>query len=97
MQISLLIGVLEPSFDPSFDRIHAVFHFYRIEESMLMHCPVCVFFQKIIKPLEHISKSEKCGVSFSDLSVVNLRFLSNPLNDFNTLPMLLRLTSNNVS
>ena len=67
------------------DLIQAVFHFHKVKESMLMYCPVWVFFWKIIQPVGHISKSKKCSISFSNLSTLSLRFLSNPLNAFNTL------------
>ena len=79
------------------DLIQVVFHFHKVNESMLMYCPVWVFFGKIVKPLGHISKSKECGVLFLNLSMVNLRFLLNPLNAFNTLSISWRLTSNYVS
>ena len=56
---------------------------------------VCVFW-KIDKPLGHVSKSMKCGVSFSNLSTINLILWSNQLNAFNTLSLSWHLTSNNV-
>ena len=69
----------------SSDLIQAVLHFHKVKESMLMYCRVWVFFRKKKHILMHISKSKKCGVSLSVLSTVNLRFLSNSLNAFNTL------------
>ena len=74
--------------------IQAIFYFQKVKESMLMYCPVWVFFWKIVKSLGHISKSKNCGVSFSNLSTVNVRFLSKPLNGFNTMSISWRLTSN---
>ena len=53
-----------------------------------MYCPVFVFFRKIDNPLGHISKCKKCGNSFSNLSLVNLRFFSSPLNAFNNLSII---------
>ena len=76
------------------DQIQTVFHFDKVKNSMLMYCPVWVFFRKIVKPLMHISKPKKCGVSLSNLATVNLRFLMNSLNAFNTLSMSWCLTSN---
>ena len=55
------------------------------QQVMLMYRRVWLFFPKIVKPLGQISKFKKCGVSLSNLSTVNLRFLSNSLNAFNTL------------
>ena len=105
MQISLSIGVLFGRFSfkniffalSTSDLIQAVFHFHKVKESILMYCRVWVFVFKIVKPLGHIPNSKKCGVSFSNLSAINLRFLFNPLNAFSTFTRPWSLTSNNVA